>query len=111
MIKTALRWSACLFALASLASCGLLPPKPQILSRPQLIEVPSPPAYVPAPAALTDPLPPHPAPASNCKMADGSPAVCLLDALGMIPLYQADIEVCNSDRAKTALLGTTDGQK
>jgi len=66
---------------------------------------------VPVPIALTDPLPAHPAPPSNCKTADGKPAICLLDALGMIPLYQADIEVCNSDRAKAALLGRTDGQE
>jgi hypothetical protein len=74
----------------------------------EAIEVPVP-AWKPIPDKLTAPILPPPAPPARCVL-DGQPAICVLDALATIPLYQADIDQCNADRATTALLGATDGQ-
>lgn len=66
-------------------------------------------AYQPIPRALTAPIAMPTPPESRC-MLDGKPAVCVLDALALIPLYQGAIEACNADRARTALLGVSDGR-
>jgi hypothetical protein len=67
-------------------------------------------AYRPLPRELTTPIPAPPAPAANCVDAQGRPAVCALDGLLTIPTWEALWQNCNADRAKAALLGTTDGQ-
>jgi hypothetical protein len=109
MMLNALRSMAFLCVLASLASCGLLPPKPQVLTRPQVVEVATP-VYRPVPIQLTLPIAEPPQPAARCAL-DGKPVVCVLDALGVIPSYQAALQQCNDDRANAALLGSGDGQK
>lgn len=102
---TAPRSIACLCALLSLASCGLLPQRtpPPTITRTELVQVPVP-AYRPLPRELTDPIPEPPAPPFDC---DGR--VCVLDGLVTIPLYQAALDMCNADRRRAALLGATDG--
>lgn len=105
----ALRWLLCLFALPLLASCGLRASKPsQVVTRPIVIEVP---VYVyrQLPDALTDPILPPPAPPAMCFL-DGQSFVCALDALALLPAYDALLEMCNADRRTAALLGRTDAQ-
>ncbi|KAB2901267.1 MAG: hypothetical protein F9K31_02460 [Dokdonella sp.] len=65
--------------------------------------------YRPLPAALTAPIPPPPAPPARCTL-DGAGAVCVSDALALLPMWQAALEMCNADRARAALLGRSDGQ-
>ena len=72
-----------------------------------MIEVPVP-AYRQLPDALTAPLLPPPLPVRNCQYQDGTPAVCLLDGLLQIPLYEVLLDVANEDRASAATLGKTD---
>lgn len=108
MISIASRWQTCLFALPLLASCGLLPPRKQIVSRPQLIEVPVI-AYRQIPDALTAPLLPPPEPPLLCVL-NAKASLCVLDALATIPAYQSSLDLCNSDRAKVRMLGKTDAQ-
>jgi len=104
----ALRWPLCLFVLLSLASCGLRANKPAVVTRPVTIEVPVI-AYRPLPDALTAPLMKPPAPPALCFL-DGQSFVCALDALALLPAYDAIVDMCNADRARAALLGRTDGQ-
>ncbi len=78
-----------------------------MVSRPEIIEVPRV-AYRPLPPALTAPLAEPAAPPARCVVA-GAPAICVLDALAMIPLYQAALRTANDDRARAELLGRTDG--
>lgn len=66
------------------------------------------PAYRDLPQALTAPLP-HPLPpVRNCRYEDGTPAVCLLDGLLQIPVYEVLLDVANEDRASAAKLGKAD---
>ena len=105
----ALRSLTCLFALLSLASCGLLKSKPvQVVTRPITIEVPVP-VYQPLPDALTAPLMKPPAPPALCFLGEQS-FVCALDGLAQIPAYDALLDMCNADRRRASLLGRTDGQ-
>lgn len=57
------------------------------------------PAYQPLPARLTAPLPMPPPPPRRCTDAAGLAAVCVLDALLQIPVYQALLKIANKDRA------------
>jgi hypothetical protein len=94
-----------------LASCGLLQrkaPQPTV-TRTELVYVPVP-AYKLLPSELTAPIPDPPAPLFTCDDGKGAPRLCVLDALAQIPAYQGALQLCNSDRARAALLGTTDGQ-
>jgi len=77
------------------------------VSRPEIIEVPRV-AYRPLPPELTAPIAEPAAPPARC-VADGKPAICVIDALSVIPAYQAKLRAANSDRASAALLGRTDG--
>jgi len=61
--------------------------------------------YQVLPEALTAALPVPAPPEARCKHADGSAAVCVADALAMIPGLQALLEIANADRARAALLG------
>lgn len=106
-MPTAPRWLTCLCALPLLASCGLWQHKPQAPARPTVIEVPVP-AYRSLPGTLTDPIPTPPAPPARC-MLGGVAAVCVLDGLSLLPMYDAALETCNADRARAALLGRADG--
>ena len=90
-----------------LSSCSLLAPKPTVISRPDIIEVPKL-AYVPLPLALTAPVAPPHKPEARCEFK-GKPAICVLDALMTIPEFRAAIDAANHDRAAAALLGKTDG--
>ena len=94
---------ACLCALLSLASCGLLPQRAPVVTRTELVQVPVP-AYRPLPHELTDPLAEPPAPLPAC-----GGLVCVPAALATIPAYQAALGLCNADRARAALYGATDG--
>lgn len=67
-------------------------------------------AYVPLPRELTMPIAAPPAPAALCTDARGAPAVCVIDALATIPAWRDALGVCNSDRARAGVLGTSDGQ-
>lgn len=95
----------CLLALLCLlpwlGGCGLA--KRQVLVRPQLIEVPVA-RYVPVPAAYTAPLPEPSEPEKHCVYRE-QPAVCVLDALATIPLWRAQLEKANHDRAAVKQLG------
>lgn len=105
-----LRSSLCLCALLSLASCGLFQHKPTpVVTRTEIVTV-SVPAYKPLPRELTSPLSQPLPPSTDCVDAAGKPAVCVLDALSTIPVYQMLLDVCNADRARAALFGVTDGQ-
>ncbi len=104
----ALRSIVCLCALGLLASCGLLPPKPQApITHTEFLTVPVP-AYRRLPTTLTDPLVLPPRPLLDCSDGHGAPALCVTDALATIPSYQALVDTCNRDRAKSAALGETD---
>jgi hypothetical protein len=108
-IRTAKLSLIYLFALPLLTSCGLFARKPTlVITRPEVIEV-SVPAYRPLPTALTDPLLPPPAPPARCHLG-GAPAVCALDGLAQITMWEALLDLANKDRAKAALAGKTDGQ-
>lgn len=106
------RWIACLCALPWLAGCGLLrtKPSPPPVPTTEVVRVPEL-AYVPLPRALTDPIAPPPAPAVLCTDAAGQPAVCVIDALATIPQWRDALDTCNSDRARAAVLGSSDGQR
>lgn len=104
-----LRSLACLCLLPWLTSCGLISrPAPAPLVRAEVLSVPTI-AYRKLPDALTDPLLAPPLPPLLCEL-DGTAAVCVLDGLAQLPAWQAFGEMCNADRRKAALLGTTDGQ-
>jgi hypothetical protein len=81
-----------------------------VITRTELISVPTF-AYRQLPDSLTAPIPAPPAPLLNCADGKGWPEVCVIDALATIPAWQATLQLCNGDRAKSALLGTTDGQQ
>jgi hypothetical protein len=78
------------------------PPRTEVLTVPV-------PAWRPLPDILTAPLLPPPAPPARCVL-EGRPAVCVLDALALLPAWEAQLATCNADRARAALLGATDGQ-
>jgi hypothetical protein len=78
-----------------------------VVSKPEIVEVPRV-AYRPLPPELTAPLAEPAMPIARC-VADGKPAICVIDALATIPLYQAALRTANDDRARAALLGRTDG--
>jgi len=80
-----------------------------VVTRARTVDVPEV-SYRPIPEALTKPLQEPPPPQANCTLG-GKPVICVLDALGVIPEYQAFVQQCNDDRARTALFGRTDGQK
>lgn len=82
--------------------------RPSVASRPVTIEVPVI-AYQPIPDVLTAPIPKPAAPPLLCAL-DGTATICVLDALATIPAWDAALDLCNGDRAKTRLLGKTDGQ-
>lgn len=108
MTLNARRWRVCLCVLPLLVSCGLQAPRPTV-TRTEFVTVPIP-AYKPLPVTLTAPLPRPPVPLLSCSDSAGWPAVCVLDALATIPAWDAFADMCNRDRARAALLGTTDGQ-
>jgi len=66
-------------------------------------------AYRPLPAALTAPIPSPPAPPARC-MFGTQPTPCVGDALTLLPMWRAALEMCNADRARADLLGRSDGQ-
>jgi hypothetical protein len=110
LIPIAKRWLVCLCAPLWLASCGLLQHKPvPVTTRTEIISVPTI-TYRPLPHELTAPLLAPLAPAAACVDAKGEPLVCALDGLLTIPDWEAILGTCNTDRARAALLGTTDGQ-
>lgn len=106
-IPTAARWLLCLCVLPSLIACGLLPKRPAVVTRPEVIEVPML-AYRPLPDALTQPLSPPPAPPRRCQ-SQGRAVPCVDAVIATIPAWQAILDQCNADRRRSALLGTTDG--
>lgn len=65
------------------------------------------PVYQVLPLALTQPLAMPEPPEARCTHADGTPAICVGDALAMIPSLQAVLDIANADRARAALLGRT----
>jgi hypothetical protein len=89
--------------LPLLTACGAIW-QPQV--RTELVQVPVT-TYVPLPAALTAPLPAPVPPARNCRLADGTPAVCVNDALLSIAAWQEVLDRANEDRAAAAQLGLT----
>jgi hypothetical protein len=100
-MKTALCCVICLCAALLLTACGAAR---QPLVRTELIEVPVN-RYVALPAALTDPLPPPPEPAMQCRQRDGTPAVCALDGLLWSAKWEALLSRANADRAAASRLG------
>lgn len=111
LILTAQRWRVFLCVLPLLASCGLLTrkaPQPTV-TRTEIVYVPQT-AYKALPIDLTSPIPEPPEPLFTCDDGKGAPRLCVLDALATIPAYQGALQLCNSDRARAALLGATDGQ-
>ena len=110
MTPIAKRWLVCLCAPLWLASCGLLQRKPvPVVTRPEVISVPKI-AYRPLPHELTAPIQPPLAPPALCVDSNGQALVCALDGLLTIPSWQATLDTCNKDRARSALHGVTDGQ-
>jgi len=84
-----------------LGGCG--PARPQVLVRPQIIEVPVT-RYVPVPPEYAAPIAAPAVPEKRCTY-HGQPAVCVLDALATIPLWRAALEQANHDRADVGKLG------
>jgi hypothetical protein len=80
-----------------------------VISRPEIVEVPVT-VYRPLPANLTDAIPPPPAPPRRCTSRTGQPAVCVDDALSVIPAWEAALQIANDDRRRAALLGGGNGQ-
>lgn len=74
----------------------------------ELIEVPVA-EYVPLPAALTVPLAAPAAPAFNCVLPSGKPAVCVHDGLMREIQWQAVLDRANADRATSAFLSVGAG--
>ncbi|MGB3393235.1 MAG: hypothetical protein WA956_05655 [Stenotrophomonas sp.] len=74
----------------------------------EIVEVPVV-EYVPLPAALTAPLAAPAAPAFNCTLPMGGPAVCVHDGLMREVEWQALLERANADRATSAFLGAGAG--
>ena len=99
--RHALRLLLILCVPSWLGACGA---KSQIVRQPQVIKMPVE-TYVPLPTALTTPLAEPPAPAARCRMPNGTPAVCVVDALAQIPLWRAVVHQCNADRATAAQAG------
>jgi len=97
-MRTAMHYAACLSALLSLTGCGARKP----LVRTELVEVPVE-RYVSVPAALTDPLPEPAPPAALCTLG-GVPAVCALDGLLWLGMWQKLLGRANEDRATTRAL-------
>lgn len=60
------------------------------------------------PIELTTRLSKPARPRPHC-IFQGAPAICLLDALKVIPIYDALLDLANSDRGRVELLGRTDG--
>lgn len=100
-MKIALRCAACLFALLWLTACGATR---RPLLHAEIVEVPVV-EYVPLPAALTEPLAAPAAPAFNCTLPMGGPAVCVHDGLMREVEWQVILARANADRATAAFLG------
>lgn len=101
--RAALIWLTCLCALPLLNGCGLRLVRADQCNRIETVDVPVP-VYQALPDALTQPLPLPAPPAMRCAHADGSSAVCIADALTMIPALQTLLDIANADRARAALL-------
>lgn len=102
----ALPWLICLCALPLLQGCGRWPTKPQVISRPTVIEVPVT-RWREIPDELTAELVPPAPPPRRCRDARGEPAVCVIDALDQLALYQAIVALANQDRQRVRALSRT----
>ncbi len=88
-----------------LTACGAAR---QPLLHAEIVEVPVA-VYVPLPAALTAPLAAPAAPAFDCNLPTGKPAVCVHDGLMREIEWQAVLARANADRATAAFLGAGAG--
>lgn len=103
-MTTASRWLLFLCALPSLTGCGpLFPTRPAVVTRPEAVEI-NVPTYVAVPNQLTTPLRKPEPPPRRCVLK-GRPAVCASDAIALIPIYDALLDLANQDRAKASMLG------
>lgn len=61
--------------------------------------------YIALPVALTAPLPPPVPPPRDCRIHDGTPTVCALEAVLWSTQWKALLDRANEDRATASRLG------
>lgn len=100
LIRTVRPWLVSLCALLWLPACGVLP---QMVERPQLVELPPREVYIDVPSALTAPIAEPASPAPRCDF-EGAAAVCVADALASIEDWRGALAAANADRATVRAL-------